>query len=156
MATKYISSIMLLMLLCIVLISCNKEDPLPGNVTNISQNGLLKSHNMGQNCMRCHVEGDRGKGWFNVAGTVFDSLGVNTYPNATIKLYTGPNGTGIVKYTIEVDANGNFYTTEEIDLTIGLYASVEGNKIKNYMGEQLMSGKCNNCHNLQSNRIWVR
>ncbi len=156
MTKNYIFSISLLIVLGIILISCNKEDPLPGNVTNISQNGLLKSHNMGQNCMRCHVEGDRGKGWFNVAGTVFDSLGISTFPNATIKLYTGPNGTGTVKYTIEGDANGNFYTTEEIDLSIGLYASVEGNKIKNYMGDQLMSGKCNNCHNLQSNRIWVR
>jgi hypothetical protein len=136
------------------LTSCGKDDS-GQSVTNISKSGEFRSHNMGQNCMKCHVKGGPGKGWFNVAGTVYDSQKTNPIPNATVKLYTGVNGTGSLKYTIEGDGYGNFFTTESIDFSAGLYAVVLGKTITNYMEPKMVSGKCNDCHNQSSNRIWV-
>ncbi|MGE5356315.1 MAG: hypothetical protein ACM3PT_08770 [Deltaproteobacteria bacterium] len=111
---------------------------------------------MGKNCMDCHKKGGKGKGWFNVAGTVYDSQKANPLPNAKVKLFTGPDGTGTLKYTIEGDGYGNFFTTENIDFGTGLYAVVQGNNLLNYMAPKLANGKCNECHNQSSNRIWIK
>ncbi len=130
--------------------SCGK------NVTNISKHNSNESHNEGQNCMSCHVKGGEGEGRFTVAGTVYDSLKVNTYPNAIIELYTGTNGTGTVQNTIEVDAKGNFYTTENIKFGNGLYPSVTGSTSSFHMLSPLTSGQCNNCHGNTTNKIWIK
>lgn len=133
-------------------VSCGKNN---GSVKNISANGQNKSHNMGKNCMQCHVKGGEGEGWFVVAGTVYDSLQNNTYPNTTIKLYTGPNGSGTLKYTIEGDQKGNFFSTETMDVN-GLYAAVTGNNGTHYMGSALSTGACNSCHGVSTQRIWTK
>ena len=111
---------------------------------------------MGENCMRCHVQGGKGKGSFQVAGTVYKNSSGATYPNATVKLYTGQNGTGTLMYTIEVDGLGNFYTTDFIDFTIPLYPAVTGNNGTEYMGNTIATGQCNNCHNNNTEpKIWT-
>ena len=107
--SKFTSLLVILFTLLATSQSCKKESETYGESNNGSDNGS-KSHNMGQNCMNCHKQGGSGEGWFNVAGTVYDSLGKSTYPNATVNLYTGPNGTGSLKYSFNVDASGNFYT----------------------------------------------
>lgn len=58
--------------------------------------------------MICHVSGGSDKGWFTVAGTVYDSEQTSVYPNATVKLYTGSNGTGELVATLEVDEKATF------------------------------------------------
>jgi hypothetical protein len=135
--------------------SCRKEIENSSETKNSSHNSS-KSHNMGQNCMNCHKQGGSGEGWFNIAGTVYDSLKISTYPNATVNLYTGPNGTGSLKYTIDVDAFGNFYTTRSIDFSGGLYASVQGASSTKYMSSVITTGQCNGCHGVTNDKIWVK
>lgn len=137
----------------LIISSCEKENE---NETNISTYGSQKSHNMGQNCMNCHKSGGPGEGWFQAAGTVYDSTGNATYPNATVKLYSGPNGTGNLKYTIQADGKGNFYTTESIDFSGGLYPAVSGTQGTQYMGSSISMGHCNSCHGNTTNRIWTK
>jgi hypothetical protein len=132
--------------------SCKKNN---SSETNISATGGNKSHNMGQNCMNCHKSGGKGEGWFNVAGTVYKFGTSNTYPNAIIKLYTGPNATGTLKYTIYGDAKGNFYTTENIDFGSGLYPFVQGTNATNQMISATTSGQCNSCHGVNIDNIWI-
>jgi hypothetical protein len=111
---------------------------------------------MGQNCMNCHKDGGEGKGCFFVAGTVYDSLQSSTKANGIIKLYSGPNGTGILKGTIEVDAKGNFFTTDIIDFSSQVYPSIT-NTIGNvkYMGSGISTGQCNSCHGVSTDKIWT-
>jgi hypothetical protein len=142
----------LLGFLFFLLTSCNSD----GNEKNISKYLSVRSHNMGMNCMQCHKEGGGGVGWFVAAGTVYDSLLVNTYPGATVKLYSGPNGTGTLIHTIEVDTKGNFHTTEAIDYGAGLYPVVVGNLETKKMGNSISMGQCNSCHGVTTNRIWTR
>lgn len=130
--------------------SCEKEEACDED--NISKMGDDDSHNMGQNCMQCHMLGGEGEGCFVVAGTVYDTLSINTLNSGKIELFTGPDGTGNLVHTIQVDSKGNFYTTENFDI-VGLYPVLSGptgNKF--YMGSSLTSGQCNSCHT-SSNRI---
>ena len=136
--------------------SCSDENEVGKNETKISSHTENESHNTGQNCMNCHSQGGSDEGWFNVAGTVYDSLKTDTYPNATVMLYTGPNATGDLKYTIEVDAKGNFYTTENIEFGNGLYVSTQGNTGTTHMISILSMGECNSCHGVSTDRIWTK
>ena len=142
----------LIISLIIVLQACEKEG---GNKTNISQLNSKKSHNMGQNCMNCHKNGGEGEGWFLAAGTVYDSLKTTTYPNTTVKLFTGPNGTGTLKHTLQVDGLGNFYTTETIDFGSGLYPAVVGKNSTKYMSSSTTNGQCNSCHGSSTDKIFA-
>ncbi len=122
-----------------------------------SSNGSSKSHNMGINCMNCHKPGGGEAPTWQVAGTVYDQALITPYPNATVNLYTGPNGTGTLKYTIKVDARGNFYTSGNIDFTGGLYPSVTGSTTTNFMSSSITTGACNSCHNtVTMDRIWIK
>ena len=106
--------------------------------------------------MTCHKSGGGGEGWFTVAGTVYDDTKTAIYPNATVRFYSGPDGTGNLEATVEVDQLGNFYTTESIDFGSGLYVLVQGNELTNYMNSSVNDGKCNSCHQTNNDRIWVR
>jgi len=122
-----------------------------------SYNGSSKSHNMGINCMNCHKPGGGEAPAWQVAGTVYDQSLITPYPNATVNLYTGPNGTGTLKYTIKVDARGNFYTSGNIDFTGGLYPAVTGSTTTNFMSSSITTGACNSCHNtVTMDRIWIK
>ena len=123
--------------------------------TNISSYGDTESHNQGRNCMECHKNGGPGKGAFSVAGTVYQKNGNSTYPNATVKLYTGQDATGILKATIEVDGLGNFYTTEKIDFSEPLFPSVTGTETE-HMPSGLVVGQCNSCHGVTEDKIRVK
>ena len=132
-----------------VLVSCeNDDDDNEGNDAMSSSYNDNESHNAGQNCMSCHNSGGKGEGTFTVAGTVYNASGAAVSPNATVKLYTGPNGTGSLVKTIEVDGKGNFYTTSSIDFGTGLYVTVTGKSGSvSTMGSSITTGQCNSCHN---------
>ena len=118
---------MFVVLMFSVLVSCeNDDDDNEGNNGMSSGYNDNESHNAGQNCMSCHNSGGKGEGTFTVAGTVYNASGKAVSPNATVKLDTGPNGTGSLVKTIEVDGKGNFYTTNSIDYGTGLYVTVTG------------------------------
>ena len=134
------------------LISCEDE----GNCDeiNISSSGSTKSHNNGQNCLTCHQSGGKGEGCFSIAGSVYAANLSTPLAAGTVKLYSGPNGTGQLMHSIAIDANGNFHTTEPIDYT-GLYAAVTGpSGTTRYMGTQLSNGACNSCHGASATKLW--
>jgi hypothetical protein len=126
------------------------------NEIKISKNGEFESHNMGKNCMSCHVSGGNGEGWFKVAGTVYDSLFNQTIANGKVELYTQANAQGDKVLTIEIDGNGNFYSTENIDFKQGLYPVVTSQSgKKKFMASSISQGACNSCHNVSQSKIWV-
>lgn len=141
------------LLVLITIYACKKEK---NNEINISKNGEFESHNMGNNCMTCHVSGGKGEGWFKVAGTVYDSLLSNTIANGKVELYTQANGQGDKVMTVEIDGKGNFYTTENIDFNQGLFPVVisQSGK-KKFMASSINQGACNSCHNVNQTKIWV-
>ncbi|MDP4828094.1 MAG: hypothetical protein NWR73_10425, partial [Flavobacteriales bacterium] len=74
--------------------------------------------------------------------------------NSTVRLYSGPDGSGNLVHTIEVDSKGNFYTTEDVNFGNGLYPAVEGPTSTQYMSTPITVGTCNNCHGQSTDRIW--
>ena len=127
------------------------------NETNISSYNSDESHNMGQNCMICHNPNGKGKGNFTAAGTVYDSLMTTTRKNGTVRLYSGPNASGTLRATIQVDGRGNFYTTEYIDFTGGVFPTITGaDGDLHYMSEPVQMGECNSCHGVTNDKIYVR
>lgn len=156
MMTKKVLTIVTMMISTLLLFeSCEKEED-EGNEKMTSSYNDTESHNMGQNCMNCHIQGGDGEGWFTVAGTVYDSLKTSTLPNSTVKLYSGPNGTGNFVATIEVDGLGNFYTTNSINFGNGLYTSAAGNTTTKHMNTSIATGNCNSCHGASVDRIWTK
>lgn len=122
---------------------------------NISSAGSNHSHNKGMNCMQCHKAGGEGEGCFNVAGTVYQANLQNTVSSGKVELYTGPNGTGTLKYTIDIDSKGNFYTTANVAYT-GLYPKVTGPSGASIsMGSPLSTGACNSCHGASTAKIGI-
>ena len=157
MKSRFITLLFFMSISVILIESCKKkEDEGNENETKISSFGDTESHNMGQNCMSCHKSGGTGEGWFNVAGTVYDSLKTNTYPNTIIKLYSEPNGAGMLKHTIQVDGKGNFYTTANIDFGSGLYPAVVSNSGVKYMSSATTTGTCVSCHGVSTDKIWAK
>jgi hypothetical protein len=133
--------------------SCEKEDEEGCGETNISYSGESESHNKGQNCMNCHRDGGGGEGCFNAAGTVYDTTMLNSVGSGKVEFFTLPDGQGELKHTIQIDAKGNFFTTENVVFE-GLYPVVTGpSGVKNYMGTPLTSGACNSCHGVSTDRI---
>lgn len=134
--------------------ACSEEEG--ENKTLVSAFNGNDSHNEGKNCMTCHKSGGEGEGWFLVAGTIYNSSGSATSPNGSVKLYTGPNGTGTLKGTLAVDAKGNFYTTQTVDFSGGLYpvvTSASGNS--KAMAITTSTGQCNSCHGSTTGKITV-
>jgi hypothetical protein len=142
-----------ILIISLCFISCEEED---GKEKLISSFDSDESHRTGENCMNCHTKGGKGEGWFTVAGTVYDSTLETTFPNSLVSLYQDASGAGSPEITIEVDALGNFYTTEEIDFNQGLYAAVTGNMEKVLMIGPITDGQCNSCHGHSAERIWVK
>ncbi|MFC1619866.1 hypothetical protein ACFL45_07965 [Candidatus Neomarinimicrobiota bacterium] len=126
---------------------CEDPNDNNGNETVISSYGDTESHRAGNNCMSCHVSGGSGEGWFKVAGTVYETDGTTPYPNTTVRLYTGAGSSGELVITVEVDGNGNFYTTEAVDWGTGLYPTVSSDNETRSMAIVATTGACNSCHN---------
>ena len=154
MKTRIIRIIAGALLAVLAIQSCEKEEN--ENETNISSYNSSKSHHAGENCISCHKSGGPGEGWFTIAGTIYDDTKSAVYPGATVRLYTGPDGTEDLKATVEVDQRGNFYTTATIDFGSGLYVLVEGDELTNHMNPKISTGACNSCHGASVDRIWVR
>jgi cytochrome c553 len=122
---------------------------------NISKHGDDDSHNMGQNCMNCHKKGGEGEGWFYIAGTAYSNSGTNYAQDVTLLMYTEPDGAGTVKYTVEGDSKGNFYTTNIIGFGNGLYPAVVYNNDTSFMSSSISHGACNSCHGVSTDKITV-
>lgn len=139
--------------------SCQKSDYEGGENDGGSQASSFsssESSGMQGNCMNCHTANGNAEGNFSVAGTAYDSLGA-VANNAIVKLYTQPKGGGTLVATIQVDRNGNFYTTSPINMAGGLYPAISytgGNNI--YMPIATTSGACNSCHGVSYPKIWVK
>jgi len=118
----------------------------------ISKLNGKKSHFFGLNCSACHVDGRKGIGCFTIAGSVLDEDRSRVFKNPVVKLYTEPMAKGKLVATIQGDAFGNFYTTELIDFTNGLYPTLIGSPgaaepIKHMKRPISISmGQCNKCH----------
>ena len=85
------------------------------DVELVSAHGDALSHNVGDNCMRCHQAKGPGRGRFSVAGTLIDADGA-PHPDGVVELRTAPAGAGDLVARIEVDGLGNFYTTQALPL----------------------------------------
>jgi hypothetical protein len=133
------------------------EAPLPGdpdfvrdpalNVENISAHEEQRSHNMGLNCMGCHQPHGPGRGLFTAAGTMFDAEGA-PLPGGTVELRTAGAGQGDVVLALEVDRNGNFFTTEALPFPdTSLFPFVKAKSgASSFMPFPTISGACNICH----------
>lgn len=124
-----------------------------------SASGLSKSHNAGQNCMNCHTPGGQASNFpWKIGGTTYtSSAGTTIASNLVIKFYTGPNGTGTLKYILNGDQKGNLYSLGPVDFTGGLYPAVSGSTTTKYMGSPITNGACNSCHTggAGTARIWA-
>jgi len=128
----------------------NVETPL---VDRISQNGLTLSHideRRGENCMSCHTD-------FSIAGTVYDFGLENYYPDAKIYFYTEADGGGDLLLTLEVDANGNYYTTDAVEFSAGLYPVLENaaGDHRDYMTNSITNGACSSCHGVTTLPVFI-
>lgn len=138
----------------IILVSCSHYD-IEKARKNISKNADTESHNNGLNCMNCHKTGGKGYGWFTIAGSIFKGNNVTPNGNGKIYLYSDPNGQGTLKYTLDVDGLGNFFTTESANFEGGLYPVHENSQgVKKYMQTPIISGQCQSCHNVTTPAIW--
>jgi hypothetical protein len=138
----------------IFFLSCEKNETTGEPISTTSTSLSSASHNVGKNCMSCHKSGGSGDGWFVVAGSVYNSTKTNPYITGSVELRTEPSGGGNLVSKIEIDLNGNFYTTEPVDFGAGLYPLVVGGVKKHYMNTKVTDGECNSCHDA-SNRIWA-
>jgi hypothetical protein len=141
-----------LLVLFMVIQSCTKKNQ---NDVKISSNGG-HSHHHGENCMNCHKDGGPGDGWFTAGGSANDSLGGNPYANVTVYLYSRRNGQGILKHILNGDAAGNFYTTENIDFSNGVYPVVKGVNGTRYMQTSITMGQCNSCHGISTAKMYAQ
>lgn len=133
---------------------CKKNDG--GNRTASSSHNSTSGYNMSGVCQSCHVSGGSGPGWWTVAGTVYNRDLSAVSPNGTIYFYSGPEGSGSVVGTLEVDANGNFYTSSSILPAAGAYPQIKGvsGNVQN-MPQFCTSGNCNACHGVTTTKIWI-
>jgi hypothetical protein len=146
--SKYLA---IISVFALFLTSCGHEEEDSPDVA-ISSNGSKSSHNTGQNCLNCHQSGN--EYIFSTAGTVYQQQNL-TAPLANVKIvfHDGPNASGNLIYSIEVDALGNFYTTDAIAWENGLYVSVEvpGQAITSSMSFTVNEGACGRCHAIDKN-----
>lgn len=152
MNTKKIALILLTLVSLIVINAC-KHDEEGCGATNISRAGESESHNNGRNCMSCHNDGGSGKGCFTAAGSVYRSNG-SAFTSAVVRLYTQPNAQGELRATITGDNLGNFFTTDNINYSGGLYPTLVGsNGAVQHMPTSITSGACNSCHGASTDRL---
>ena len=150
---RYTIFVFMIQLLIILNTSCSKNSV---NLERKSSHGDTKSHITDKNCINCHKEGGSGDGWFTIAGTVFNTDQQNRFPNATVLFYSVADGDGDIKYTLEVDEYGNFYTTDEIDFVGNKYPVVLSEVDTQYMSKAVSNGDCSDCHGQDVDKIWVK
>ena len=150
-----------LSVLSFLFISCQK-----GSGTASSKYGQHKSHNHGRACFHCHGTGGDNEFWWKVGGSIYKPDLTSYNPNGTVYFYNGTGQQGALVKTLEVDGNGNIFTSETMpadSLYIGLQSS-SGN-VK-YMPDKTNDFNCNGCHDGKSHvykdsafvipRIWIK
>ena len=159
MRLKNVFILLILLLQLLLTLGCDStnDDDDDDNGTKISLHNTNDSHRPGQACLNCHNVGSTNEYQFRLAGTVYNLTETDVYPNATIHLYTSANANGDLVASVEVDALGNFYTTQSIDWgNGGLYPVVESNQATRYMSTPTTEGNCNGCHTgINVSRIYV-
>ena len=133
--------------------SCQK-----GSGSASSQYGQHKSHNHGKVCFECHGTGGDNEYWWKVAGSIYKSDLSSYNPNGTVYFYKGTGQNGVLIKTIEVDGNGNIFTSETINSTDSLYIGLQNTsgEVK-YMPAPTTDFNCNHCHDGVTNpRIWIK
>jgi hypothetical protein len=138
-----------------VFYSCESTNSGAGSSVVISSYNSSDSHRVGENCMNCHISNGSGDGVFSVAGTVYNESLSSPLPNSTVRIYASADEGSDPLFVIEVDAKGNFYTTENINFGEGLYTSVEGPEAEIFMESAITNGSCNSCHGVSTERIWA-
>jgi hypothetical protein len=119
------------------------------DVENISKSGERKSHNVGRNCMECHQAKGPGKGRFRVAGSLFVESTRAPSEGGVLELRAGPKPDAALVLRVEVDALGNFFSTEALPFPDqALFPSVKNadGSLVNAMPFPTISGACNQCH----------
>lgn len=137
---------------CIAIYSCTHVSG-----TFISTHGSMAGRSMSGNCMDCHLPGAT-EGAFTIAGTVFRGDGTTRDPNGTVYLFATPNGDvtkDSIIATIDVDGNGNFYTTHPYDLSGAFYPAVISGDTLHHMQTITNVGSCNSCHGVNQAPITV-
>jgi len=106
--------------------------------------------------MSCHVAG--GSGIYNwvVAGSVYQADQTTPSPNGVIYFWSETGGTGELFATLQVDANGNFFTNSSILPGLGAYPQMQGisGAVKT-MPILAFTGNCNSCHGVNEAPIWI-
>ena len=126
-----------------LLVGCDSEGSEADEVM-VSRFGDTESHNAGENCFSCHRTGGSGEGVFVVAGTVYREDLTTVNPGTIVRLLSNPDRT--LLRSIEVDARGNFYTTEALSFSGGLLAEVISGSESRTMMTPVTNGACNSCH----------
>jgi hypothetical protein len=115
------------------------------DVEMVSAHGEMRSHEVGENCMKCHQARGPGPGRFTAAGTVHDADGT-PHPDASVELRST---TGELVLRIAADSNGTFYTTEPLPLpddpVFPVVFSSDGARTR-AMPFPTNSAACNVCH----------
>jgi hypothetical protein len=139
--------------LTFVLISCKK-----GSGSLSSENGQHKSHNHGKVCLECHGTGGDNDYWWTVAGSIYKSDLTTYNPNGAVYFYNGKQPSGVLVKTIQVDGNGNLFTTDKLNNTDSLYIGLQNTSGDvMYMPAPTVDFNCNNCHDGTTNpRIWIK
>ncbi|MET0341345.1 MAG: MbnP family copper-binding protein [Polyangiales bacterium] len=130
------------------------------DIQNVSVAGGTRSHPVGDprhgaNCMRCHQEQGPGVGKFTAAGTLLDAAGKPAV-GTKIEVFSADfAGRGkfenlVAKAVLDVDANGNFFTTAPVGIESGgevgaRVLGADGTPLLTMPFMQLTAA-CNNCH----------
>lgn len=150
---KNLYLVLLLLSLTIVISGCEKDD---NKVMNSQKDGT-DSHKHGEDCMSCHSSGGSGEGVFTIAGSIYNDDMLTPYPNGTVELKIDIAGSVNMVKTLEVDARGNFYTTDPFDFSEGAYTSIWSINGKEYdMNSKISSGSCNSCHGNSTEKLWIK
>jgi hypothetical protein len=100
-------------------------------------------HNAGANCLGCHT-GNGAPRW-TAAGTLYNLAGTAPVAGATITLIDSANKS----ITIVSATNGNFWTTEALQMPLRVRASKCPSAV--FMSMQAPAGACNSCHSTGGN-----
>jgi hypothetical protein len=114
------------------------------------------NHNVGNDCLVCHKANGGGEGVFTAGGTVYKAGTTNGAADATIRLYSNPEGTGTPVVTMTSEVSGNFHTKTAIAFGTGLYAKVTSPAGTSSMSSPITTGACNGCHGVTTGKITVQ
>lgn len=149
-----LTTVLSLGILSLLWVSCSHYDDVMKNGKESSTDN--ESHNAGENCMRCHNDGqhEASEYWWYVGGTVYHDDEPDEKAGS-IELWTEAGRKGTLLHKLQVDHSGNFYTQKIINFKGGFYpvfVSDDGKKV-NGMTTKINTGACNSCHGVTEAKI---